>query len=152
MENYQRIKARLLRWFPAILKKYMIFGLVFFASVFRLFTHRTRYLVLSFNMKNDQRIKAHLLAWLLAILKKCMIFGLVFLASHQTKHLVSSFSMENDQRIKARLLRGFPAILKKQYDFWSRFLLQYFDCLPRKLDTWHGHSIWKMISASRRVF
>ena len=36
---------------------------------------------------------------------------------------------------------------------WSSFfLLQYFDCLPTKLDTWCCHSIWKMISASRRVF
>ena len=36
---------------------------------------------------------------------------------------------------------------------WSSFfLLQYFDCLPTKLDTWCCHSIWKMISASRRIF
>ena len=97
----------------------MIFGFVFPASVFRLFTHQTRHLVLSFNMENDQRIKAHLLAWFPAILKKGMIFGLVFLASvfrlftHQTGYFVSSFNMENDQRITARLLRWFPAILEK---------------------------------------
>ena len=68
MENDQHIKARLLRWFPAILKKYMIFGLVFLASVFRLFTHQTRHLVWPFNMENDQHIKAHLLRWFPAIL------------------------------------------------------------------------------------
>ena len=33
-----------------------------------------------------------------------------------------------------------------------KYLLQYFDCLPTKLDTWCCHSIWKMISASRRIF
>ena len=32
------------------------------------------------------------------------------------------------------------------------FWLQYFDCLPTKLDTWCGHSIWKIISTSRRIF
>ena len=89
----------------------MIFGLVFLASVFRLFTHQTRHLVWSFNMENDQRIKARLLRWFPAILKKRMIFGLAFFASvfrfftNQAKHLVSSFNMENDQRIKAHLLR-----------------------------------------------
>ena len=80
MENNQRIKAHLLRWFPAILKKYMIFGLVFFASVFRLFTHRTRYLVSSFNMENDQRIKARLLRWFSAILSKIHDFWSRFLS------------------------------------------------------------------------
>ena len=97
----------------------MIFGLVFFASVFRLFTHQTRHLVWSFNMENDQRIKARLLRWFPAILEKNMIFGFISLASvfrlftHQTRHLVSSFNMENDQRIKAHLLRWFPAIFEK---------------------------------------
>ena len=37
-KDYQCIKAHLLRWFPAILKKNMIFGLTFLASVFRLIT------------------------------------------------------------------------------------------------------------------
>ena len=46
MENDQRIKARLLRWFPAILKKRMCFGLAFFASVFRSLTHQTRSIIL----------------------------------------------------------------------------------------------------------
>ena len=119
VENDQRIKAHLSRWFPAILKKHIIFGLAFFASVFRLFTHQTRHLVLSFNMENDQRIEARLLRWFPAILYKYMIFGLAFLASvfrpftYQTRHLVSSFNMENDQRIKAHLLRWFPAMFEK---------------------------------------
>ena len=144
--------------FPAILKNNMIFGLAFFASVFRLFTHQTRHLVSSFNMENDQRIKAHLLRWFPAILKKHMVFGLAFFASvsrlftHQTRHSVLSFNMENDQRIKARLLRWFPAILKKRMISVLPFLLQYFDCLPTKQDTWCRHSIWKMISTSRRMF
>ena len=113
--------------FPAILKNNMIFGLAFFASVFRLCTHQTRHWVSSFNMENNQRIKAHLLRWFPAILKKYMIFGLVFLASvfrlftHQTRHLVWPFNMENDQHIKAHLLRWFPAILKKTHVFRSCF-------------------------------
>ena len=74
------------------------------------------------------------------------------LFSDQTKHLVSSFNMENDQRIKAHLLRWFPAILEKYMIFGLAFLLQYFDCLPTKHDTWCRHSIWKMISTSRRIF
>ena len=88
----------------------MIFGLVFFASVLRLFTHQTRYLVLSFNMENDQRIKARLLRWFPAILEKHVIFGLVFFASvfrlftRRKRYLVSSLLMEIYQRIKARLL------------------------------------------------
>ena len=133
-------------------------GYYLVASVFRLFTHQTRHLVSSFNMENNQRIRAYLLRWLPAILKKHMIFGLAFFASvfrlftHQTRHLVLSFNMENDQRIKARLLRWFPAILKKNMIFGLAFLLQYFDCLPTKHDTWCRHSIWKMISASRRIF
>ena len=99
--------------------KNMIFSLISLASVFRLFTHRTRYFVSSFNMENDQRIKAHLLAWLPAILKKYMIFGLVFLDAvfrlftHRTRYLVSSVNMENDQRIKAHLLIWFPAMFEK---------------------------------------
>ena len=98
---------------------WMTLVFVFPASVFRLFTHQTRHLVLSFNMENDQRIKAHLLRWFPAILYKYMIFGLAFLASvfrlltYQTRHLVSSFNMENDQHIKARLLARFPAIFEK---------------------------------------
>ena len=47
---------------------WMTLVFVFPASVFRLFTHQTRHLVLSFNMENDQRIKAHLLRWFPAIL------------------------------------------------------------------------------------
>ena len=133
-------------------------GLRFSCFSIWLLTHQTRPLVLSFNMENDQGIKAHLLRWFPAILEKYMIFGLAFFASvfrlftHQARHLVSSFNMENDQRIKAHLLRWLPAILKKHMMFGLPFLLQYFDCLPTKLDTWCCHSIWKMISASRRVF
>ena len=47
---------------------WMTLVFVFPASVFRLFTHQTRHLVLSFNMENDQHIKAHLLRWFPAIL------------------------------------------------------------------------------------
>ena len=32
------------------------------------------------------------------------------------------------------------------------FWLQYSDCLLTKQDTWCRHSIWKMISTSRRIF
>ena len=81
MENDQRIKAHLLRWFPAILYKYMIFGLAFLASVFRPFTYQTRHLVSSFNMENDQRIKAHLLRWFPAIFEKIQFFGFSVLDS-----------------------------------------------------------------------
>ena len=45
-------------WTRSKLNKIMIL----LTSVFRLFTHRTRYLVSSFNMENDQHFKAHLLA------------------------------------------------------------------------------------------
>ena len=78
MENDQRIKAHLLRWFPAILYKYMIFGLAFLASVFRPFTYQTRHLVSSFNMENDQRIKAHLLRWFPAVFEKYSFSASVF--------------------------------------------------------------------------
>ena len=47
---------------------WMTLVFVFPASVFRLFTHQTRHLVLSFNMESDQRIKAHLLRLFPAIL------------------------------------------------------------------------------------
>ena len=34
----------------------------------------------------------------------------------------------------------------------SSFWHQYFDCLSIEINTWCRHSIWKMISASRRIF
>ena len=37
-------------------------------------------------------------------------------------------------------------------DFRFRCWVQYFDCLPLRIDTWCRHSIRKMISASRRIF
>ena len=80
-QGHQRIKAHLLRWFSSILEKRMIFGLAFFASVFRLFTHQTRHLVSSFNMENDQHIKAYLLAWFPAIFENSQISGFSILGS-----------------------------------------------------------------------
>ena len=40
----------------------------------------------------------------------------------------------------------------KEFQIKEKSMLQYFDCLPTKLDTWCRHSIWKIISASRRIF
>ena len=45
--------------FQPYLKRDMIFGLAFWASVLRLFTHRNRHFVWSCNKKDDQCIKAH---------------------------------------------------------------------------------------------
>ena len=59
-------------------KNSMIFCFVFPASVFRLFTHQTRHLVLSFNMENDQRIKARLLAWFPTMFEKHTDFRLQY--------------------------------------------------------------------------
>ena len=60
---------------------WMTLVFVFPASVFRLFTHQTRHLVLSFNMENDQFIKAHLLRWFPAMFEKILFFGLSVLGS-----------------------------------------------------------------------
>ena len=154
--------------FPTILKNSMIFGLAFFPSAFRMFTHQTRHLVSSFNMENDQRIKVHLLRWFPAILKKCMIFCLVFLASvfrlltHQIRHLVWSFNMENDQHIKAHLLAWFPAIFENSQIFgfsilgsWpsifqSKWDLEYApsDFLPWGIVFWYSQSLESLLFMS----
>ena len=47
---------------------------------------------------------------------------------------------------------GLQPFFKNAWFLVLPFLLQYFDCLPTKLDTWCRHSIWKMISTSRRIF
>ena len=43
-------------------------------------------------------------------------------------------------------------MMEQKMNMAITWLLQYSDCLPTKLDTWSRHSIWKIISASRRIF
>ena len=68
--------------------------------------------------------------------------------SNATKNALIKTPIDNLQAAKC----GFQPSLKTTWFSVLPFLLQYFDCLPTKLDTWCRHSIWKMISASRRIF
>ena len=66
-----------------------------------------------------------------------------------TKNALMETPIDNLQAAKC----GFQPSLKTTcYLGLPFFLLQYSDCWPTKLDTWCRHSIWKMISASRRIF